>query len=125
MVCTDAKGEAMGQVHVLTGPVRRRIWLPEEKAALVGAAFAPGAVVADVARRADVNASLLYRWRRELRVGSAAFTEVVVAPDIGSVVETPGGAAIEVRLADGAQLRIPVSASPDLAAAVIQAAAGR
>nr|WP_249209084.1 transposase [Magnetospirillum sulfuroxidans] len=115
----------MGQVHVLTGPVRRRIWLPEEKAALVGAAFAPGAVVADVARRADVNASLLYRWRRELRVGSAAFTEVVVAPDIGSVVETPGGAAIEVRLADGAQLRIPVSASPDLAAAVIQAAAGR
>ena len=41
----------MGQVHVLTGPVRRRIWLPEEKAALVGAAFAPGAVVAEVARR--------------------------------------------------------------------------
>ena len=52
-------------------------------------------------------------------------TEVVVAPDIGSVVESPGGAAIEVRLADGARIRIPVSASPDLAAAVIRAAAGR
>ncbi len=115
----------MGQVHILTGPVRRRVWQPEEKAALVGAAFAPGAVVAEVARRADVNASLLYRWRRELRVGSGAFTEVVVAPDIGSVVESPGGAVIEVRLADGAQLRIPAGTVPDLATAVIRAAAGR
>lgn len=115
----------MGQVHVLTGPARWRIWLPEEKAALVGAAFAPGAVVAEVARRADVNASLLYRWRRELCVGSAAFTEVVVAPDIGSVVESPGGAAIEVRLGDGAQIRILAGAPPDLAAAVIRAVAGR
>ena len=51
----------MGQVHILTGPVRRRVWRPEEKAALVEAAFAPGAVVSEVARRADVNASLLYR----------------------------------------------------------------
>ena len=50
----------MGQVHVLTGPVRRRIWLPEEKAALVAAAFAPGAVVAEVARRADVKACIRY-----------------------------------------------------------------
>ena len=115
----------MGQVHVLTGPARRRIWLPEEKAALVGAAFAPGAVVAEVARRADVNASLLYRWRRELHVGPATFTEVVVAPDIGSVVEPADGAAIEVRLADGAQVRIPACVPPDLASAVIRAAAGR
>lgn len=124
--CTDAKGEAMGQVHVLTGPVRRRVWLPEEKAALVGAAFAPGAVVAEVARRADVNASLLYRWRRELSVGSGGFAEVVVAPlSGGSVVEPVCGAAIEVRLADGAQLRIPTGAAPELAAAVIRAVTGR
>lgn len=115
----------MGQVHILTGPVRRRVWRPEEKAALVEVAFAPGAVVAEVARRADVNASLLYRWRRELRVGSAGFTEVVVAPGCSSAVESAEGAAIEVRLADGMHLRIPPSASPDLAAAVIRAATGR
>jgi hypothetical protein len=35
VVCTDAKGEAMGQVHVLTGPVRRRVWTAEQKRALV------------------------------------------------------------------------------------------
>lgn len=116
----------MGQVHILTGPVRRRVWQPEEKAALVAAAFAPGAVVAEVARRADVNASLLYRWRQELHVGPAGFAEVVVAPlGGGSVAEPSCGAAIEVRLADGAQLRIPAGAAPDLAAAVIRAVAGR
>lgn len=116
----------MGQVHLLTGPVRRRVWLPDEKAALVEAAFAPGAVVAEVARRADVNASLLYRWRRELRVGSADFAEVVVAPlGGGSIVGPADATTIEVRLADGVQVRIPPTVSPELAAAVIRAAAGR
>ena len=56
----------MAQVHVLTGPERRRRFSLEEKRRLVGAAFAPGAVVSEVARRADVCASLIYRWRREL-----------------------------------------------------------
>ncbi len=115
----------MGQVHILTGPVRRRIWRIEEKAALVDAAFAPGAVVSEVARQADVNASLLYRWRRELRAGPAGFAEVMVAPGGVPGVEAAGGEVIEVRLADGAQFRIPASASPDLAAAVIRAVAGR
>lgn len=98
----------------------------EEKAALVEAAFAPGAVVAEVARRADVNASLLYRWRQELRVGPAGFAEVVVAPlGGGSVAEPAGGAVVEVRLADGAQFCIPACVAPELAAAVIRAVMGR
>lgn len=113
----------MGQVHILTGPVRRRIWRIEEKAALVDAAFAPGAVVSEVARRADVNASLLYRWRRELRIGPAGFAEVMVAPGGVPVVEPAGGDAIEVRLADGAQIRIPAGTVPELAATVIRAVA--
>jgi len=54
----------MAQIHVLTGPERRRRFSLEEKRRLVGAAFAPGAVVSEVARRADVCASLIYRWRR-------------------------------------------------------------
>src|SRR5512134_1580731 len=51
----------MAQVHVLTGPERRRRWSEEQKRALVAAAFAPGAVVSDVARQADVCSSLIYR----------------------------------------------------------------
>jgi transposase-like protein len=43
---------------VITGPERRRSWTEEQKRALVMEAFAPGAVVVDVARRADVSATL-------------------------------------------------------------------
>ena len=53
-VCTGARDGAMAQVHVLTGPERRRRFSVEEKRAIVAAAFAPGAVVSNVARRAGI-----------------------------------------------------------------------
>ncbi|VUX46355.1 transposase [Candidatus Defluviicoccus seviourii] len=74
----------MGQVHVLTGPERRRRFSLEEKRTIVAAAFARGAVVSDVARRADVCASLIYRWRRELGAAPSGFAEVVLAPIVAA-----------------------------------------
>jgi Transposase len=59
----------MGSVEVLAGPERRRRWSIEQKQAIVAAAFEPGAGVRDVARRADVTSSLIYRWRRDLSGG--------------------------------------------------------
>jgi transposase len=44
----------MAQVHVLTHPERRRRFSIGQKRAIVAAAFAPGAIVSDVARQADV-----------------------------------------------------------------------
>jgi transposase len=114
----------MGQVHILTGPERRRHWTAEQKRALVAAAFAPGVVVADVARRADVSPSLIYRWRRDLRAAVADFAEVMMVP-AATPAAALGGEAIELVLADGAQVRIPARTAPELAAAVIRAAAGR
>lgn len=74
----------MGQVHVLTGPERRRRFSLEEKRAIVARAFAQGAVVSDVARRVDVCASLIYRWRRELGAVPSGFAEVIVAPIVAA-----------------------------------------
>lgn len=74
----------MGQVHVLTGPERRRRFSLEEKRTIVARAFAQGAVVSEVARRADVCASLIYRWRRELGAALSGFAEVIVAPIIAA-----------------------------------------
>ena len=62
----------MAQVHVLTGPERRRRFSRRGEAGACRAAFAPGAVVSDVARQADVCSSLIYRWRRELGQRRAA-----------------------------------------------------
>jgi len=56
----------MGQVTVYSGVERRRRWSDEQKRALIEAAFAPGAVVAEVARAADVRPGQLSRWRRDL-----------------------------------------------------------
>ena len=74
----------MAQVHVFTGPERRRRFSVEQKRAIVGAASAPGAVVSEIARRADICTSLIYRWRRELGLARGGFAEVVVTPALWS-----------------------------------------
>lgn len=112
----------MGHVQILAGPERRRRWSEGEKRAIVAAAFAPGVVVAEVARRADVCPSQIYRWRQDLYGAGSAFAEVVVLPGPAeSVATTP--AAIEIELENRARLRISASAPPELAAAVVKALA--
>jgi transposase len=110
----------MAQMQVITGVERRRRWDDDQKRTIVAAAFAPGAVVTDVARRADVCSSLIYRWRRELRDLPTGFARVVLAtpaPDQPDARE----AAIEVALGDDLRLRIPPSIPPELASAVVAA----
>lgn len=114
----------MVQVHVMTGVVRRRRWSEEEKRALVAEAFAPGAVIADVARRADVNSGQIYRWRKELQTPALGFAPVMVSGPVGALCERPE-TTIEVAAGDGSRVRIPISVSPELAAAVVKAAVGR
>jgi transposase len=108
----------MGQVHVLTGVERRRQWSDDQKRAIVAAAFAPGAVVAAVARQADVNSGQIYRWRRELRSSIPGFVEVVVPPSLPA----PHGmsdAVIEVAIGDDVHVRFSERTPPALAASVI------
>ena len=44
---------------------RRRRWSAEEKQQIVAESFQPGASLAEVARRHDVNANLVFTWRRQ------------------------------------------------------------
>ena len=123
----------MVRAQILGGPERRRRWSDEQKRAIVAAAFAPGAVVSEVARRADLCSSLIYRWRRELAAARFGFSEVIVAsagdgggapgddtgPLQAAVADTTS--AIEVAVDGRARVRIPASVPPELAAAVITA----
>ena len=115
---------AVARVEVLAGPERRRRWSSEQKQAIVAAAFAPGAVVRDVARQADVTPSLIYRWRRDLRAAANGFARVLMAPS-GDGIAVPPMPAIEIELAGNARVRIPAAVSPALAAAVVEALARR
>lgn len=111
--------------EVITGSERRRRWREDQKRAIVAESFAPGAVVSDVARRADVSAGQIYRWRQELRA-VAGFAQVLVAPGDTAVDNATSCAewAIEVE-AGKARVRIPGSIPAALAAAVVKALARR
>ena len=123
----------MARVEVITGPERRRRWSEEQKRAIVAASLAPGAIVADVARRADISAGQIYRWRQEMRTTTAAtgFTPVLVASAESLTAPAEDGAtcaaepAIEVEFAGKVRVRIPGSVPATLAAAVVKALSRR
>ena len=116
---------------MITGPERRRRWTDQQKCALVAESLEPGAVVAEVARRAEVGAGQIYRWRRQIRAQSSGFAQVVIASagnaDLGSGDDSRccTAPAIEVDFAGKARLRIPASTPAELAAAVVKALAQR
>lgn len=107
----------MAQVTVISGVERRRVWTDEQKRALVAAACAPGASVADIARRTDLRPSQLYRWRRDLaEPATPGFTALTVSP---TPEPAEAGAAVVLEVG-GAVLRIAADAPPALVAAVVR-----
>ena len=56
----------------VTGIVRRRRWTDEEKGRIVAEAVAPGAVIAEVARRHDLTPQHLSNWIRAAKDGHFA-----------------------------------------------------
>ena len=115
----------MARFEVITGPERRRRWSEDQKRAIVAESFAPGAVVSEVARRADISAGQIYRWRQELR-GAAGFAQVLIAPTESAAhgVAPCSEPAIEVEVGK-ALVRIPGSIPAALAAAVVKALSRR
>ena len=116
---------AMARVEVITGPERRRRWTEEQKRAIVAASLEPGAVVVEVARRAEVGPDQVYRCRQQF-ARSGGFAQVLIAPP---EVPSPNAAykatsaepVIEVEFAGKARVRIPASISARLAASIIKA----
>ncbi len=113
----------MARVEVITGLERRRRWSAEQKRVIVAASLAPGAVVTEIARRAEICPGQIYRWRREIGVDNG-FAQVLIAP-VGDGARCPAAPAIEIEFAGKARLRIPASIPTGLAAAVVKALSGR
>jgi transposase len=117
-------------VTVLSGPERRRRWTTAEKLQLVEETLAPGAKVAEVARRHDVHPHLLHSWRRQAEQGvltggagasrapaePVGFAALAIAPPGASLASTAPslvGNVIEIEFAAGGRMRItgPVESS--------------
>lgn len=112
---------------VISGPERRRRWSAAEREEIVLASFAPGAVVAEVARQFDVSTSLIYQWRRNAQQSETMFVPAVIAEDEGSVAAAASGdgradsPAIRLELAGGATVNIAATAPARLVLAVLRA----
>ena len=119
----------MARVEVITGVERRRRWSSEDKRAIVAESFAPGAVVAEVARRADISPGQIYRWRQEVRAAAAGFAPLLIAAPEATEdtagLRCHGEPAIEMEVAGKIIVRIPGSIPAELAAAVVKALSRR
>jgi transposase len=116
----------MGQITLISGRERRRHWSSEERARILAAISAPGAVVAEIARREDVCTSLVYKWRAaHLTANRVEFAPVIVesapssplAPSPGSA----GDAGVIVVEVNDARVRIGAQAPAALIAATLKA----
>jgi transposase len=116
----------MARVEVLTGPERRRRWPEEQKRAIVAESLALGAIVSEVARRADVCPGQVYRWRQEFRAVTDGFAQVLIAPpEVPAAPAADGEPAIELEFTGKVRVRIPRSVPAELAAAVVKALSRR
>ena len=108
------------RVEVLSGIERRRQWSDDEKARIVEETLAPGARVAEVARRNAVSASLVFGWRRLARDGllgrgvpALLPVEIVAPAPVLPACPRPapsrpkrGNGLIEIELSEGRRLRV-------------------
>jgi transposase len=95
---------------------RRKSYTLEEKRQLVAESNEPGASVSVVARRHDINANLLFTWRRQLHAPGPVASPLDLIPV--DVVESASGAVptvpeeterrgmMEIILVGGARVRV-------------------
>jgi len=106
----------MNAAEEVTLVPQRRRWSRAEKERIVAAAMVPGAVASAVAREAGIQASQLFRWRRQLY--GAQEVPTVAAP-ITALPKSPG--VIEIEFKTGVRLRICGPVDTPIVSAVMQA----
>jgi transposase len=124
---------AYREVDTKQAGTKRRRWPDALKRRLVAETLEPGASVSIVARRHDVNANQLFKWRRELAsvsrtdmklVPVTVVQELAAAPALPAaspVRVTPTPARIEIAVAGGVRVRIEGAADPAAVTAAVAA----
>ena len=90
------------------GGRRRRSWTRDEKRRIVEESLEDGASIAEVARRHELNANLLFTWRRKLGVEPSeqnapmGILPVTIAPELAAEGHGPDAAGqMEIVLSQG------------------------
>jgi transposase len=102
--------EREGQVASDSARRRCRLWSDNEKRQIVAETLAPGASVSIVARRHDLNANMLFTWRRRIGPpalppagGAMTFVPATITCEAAPTVSPtpPLAGRMEIVLADG------------------------
>ena len=109
------------------GP-KRRHWTEAFKRQVVAETLEPGASVSIVARRHDVNANQLFKWRREMELEqppaaeqSVTMLPVTIAPEaVEARPRVRRTGTIEITLAGGARVCVRGEVSPETLRRVIE-----
>ena len=106
------------------------MWSAKEKQQIIAEACEPGASVAVVARRHDMNANLLFTWRRAAaasRAGEAecavTFVPATISADPPMAIPPPPSAAagrMEIALAGGDWIIVGADVDPAALARVVK-----
>ena len=93
------------------GQRRRRSWTRDEKRRIVEESLQDGASIAEVARRHELNANLLFTWRRKMGVEASVRKDpmpilpVTIARGLATERDCPGAAGqMEIVLAEGGRI---------------------
>lgn len=117
---------------------KRRRWPEALKRELVAATLEPGASVSIVARRHDVNANMLFKWRRQFTAVAqpslappAGLVPVQIVPDTPMIsspsiapkpaVDQPAAGSIEIALTGGVRVKIKGAVDPAAVTAAVAA----
>jgi transposase len=101
-------------------PIIRRRFTAEFKREVVREATQPGASLALVARRHDLNANLLQKWRRLMEHSeSVSFVPVAIAPAV--VAGPPQVGSVEFELSGGHRIRIHEPVDPAVLKVIVTA----
>jgi transposase len=120
------KPDRIDEAPTTVGAHRRRFWSTDEKQKIVAEAMAPGASMAEVARRHDVNPNLLFTWRRKARGKQAAGSGAVkLVPVVVTPETTPSASRMEIVLTSGERILVGADADASALARIVKALSRR
>ena len=109
----------------------RRFWSEDEKRRIVAQTYAPGVSVSQVGRRYDINANLIFKWRRDPRYrptedgeGALSFLPVEVVAEPASAPHAASDGRIEIALPSGHRVSASGSFDVEALCRVVRALAG-